>query len=295
MFSGGTGTQSDPYWIVTLQDFKDIGTNLDKHFIQKNDIDLGGAFQPLGYNNGNSGLPFFGSYDGGGFAIKNGIINYPALNEVGIFRKADAIIKNILIQNVKVYGNQKVGCLVGYAYSSAAFFVENIHTDASCEVYCNGYDAGGIVGSCQNSGFSGRLMIAKCSNKATINNAGNNAGGIAGQAVYCNIQNCYNTGKIIGNSNAGGICGYLNGYSAQQSYQVNVDNCYNAGNIKTNSFGGGIIGTSSNAYAFVRRCFVTNISITRTSGTSTDFGRISGKDLANNSNNYASENCTFVI
>ena len=87
---------------------------------------------------------------------------------------------------------------------------------------------GGVVGSASGN-------IDNCFNTGTI--VGNNyVGGVAGSADE-NIEDCYNTGNICANEySAGGIVGYT--FSS-------VTNCYNNGVISApGGAGGGIVGTA---------------------------------------------------
>lgn len=84
-------------------------------------------------------------------------------------------------------------------------------------------------------------------NSATIKNlgienskmvsTGNYIGSIAGYAVGgCNIENCFNSGKVTGNRYVGGLFGILDG---------DISNCYNTGNIKSIDDVGGLSGECS--------------------------------------------------
>ena len=78
----------------------------------------------------------------------------------------------------------------------------------------------------------------------------NRVGGVAGYSNSGTIENCYNTGDILGSGSVGGVVGY-NGTSRSK-----VENCYNTGDVTgTGSSGaGGIVGYSSGT---VENCYNT--------------------------------------
>lgn len=132
-YSGGSGTEEDPFIIATAADMNAIGAHQedwDKHFIMVNDIDLsqftGDSFNTIGvyidYEHPQN-KPFTGVFDGMGHSIHN--FTYQAtgfdIDCVGLFVYVDnnnTAIKNLtLIQpNVNTVGRvfcDYVGSLVG--------------------------------------------------------------------------------------------------------------------------------------------------------------------------------------
>lgn len=84
-FSGGSGTQTDPYIVSTRQDFMDIINDLDAYYSQSNDIEIG-SFDPTdttaftyyenvfeGFYYGNDYSLYNATYDDGGVATGNEI------------------------------------------------------------------------------------------------------------------------------------------------------------------------------------------------------------------------------
>lgn len=123
-------------------------------------------------------------------------------------------------------------------------------------------NVGGITGF--NSGH-----IERCMNAGIVQNIGNDqteytpsyygVGGIAGdQMDYLEskswIENCYNTGEVIGTEHsAGGICG-INNTAANDSYWSIINNCHNVGSVTGgDSCTGGIVGASH--YGDVLNCY----------------------------------------
>ena len=71
-----------------------------------------------------------------------------------------------------------------------------------------------------------------------------------GQNFGGNVENCYNTGEVSGNSCVGGVVGYNNG---------NVKNCYNTGSVSgpdsgTSNYVGGVVGENRKD-ASVTNCY----------------------------------------
>lgn len=97
----GSGTFDDPYLISTASDFYNIRYELDKYYIQTDDIDLSGYenFAPIGTTN----FPFTGTYNGNLYTITNlkidgNILTAASDGEITIFALADGIVsQNFLI------------------------------------------------------------------------------------------------------------------------------------------------------------------------------------------------------
>ena len=108
-------------------------------------------------------------------------------------------------------------------------------------------------------GLFGYVRGASSTNRAEISNVGvidsniqgfNDIGGVVGNAIYTDIFNSYNTGRVTGSARIGGIAGY-----SSQSSQIY--NCYNAGSLTVSgAIVGGIVGyngyssTINNSYNF---------------------------------------------
>ncbi|WP_312647377.1 S-layer homology domain-containing protein [Aminipila sp.] len=102
------------------------------------------------------------------------------------------------------------------------------------------YNTGDLSGDSANGGVVGyakgeRIKINDCYNTGEIN--GKNSGGIVGNNEG-QIETCYNKGKIVANSEAGGIVAY------QTTGDGRIQKCYNDGKVTANSNAGGIAGLS---------------------------------------------------
>lgn len=174
MFGGGTGTELDPYLVEDAEDLNAVRNNLEAHYKQVADIDLGGAnFEPIGHKPLADYDPFSGVYDGNRHKIINGNINYPTDNYIGLFaylaRRGE--VRNLGIEGFDIVGLQYVGGITGYN--------------------------GAIISGC----------YAMCSVSASHNQA--NVGGIAGYN-RTTIEYSYVMGEIQGDLDVGGLVGRNN-------------------------------------------------------------------------------------
>lgn len=274
----GSGTKDDPYLIADAANLLWIQKQIprgdtvnDQHadvlagkytakfagmyFLQTQDIDLNGKnFASIGYYfaNAKRTASFGGTYDGQGFAIRNGKITSQntghGLNVNwghGLFGMIHgATIKNIVLDNVQVEGNGITGAIVGRAAATAddkekgetLNVIENCVVNANCTVtakyptsvdtaklsadYDQASRAGGIVGMAYGT------TVRYCVNHAAINVPGNwvMTGGVVGSAGYnTTVEYCVNTGKITydlatyqnkAECAVGGIVGFISPYSA---------------------------------------------------------------------------------
>ncbi len=294
----GSGTLTDPYLVATAENLLWIQKQIprgegvvdtdeavtagnygvafkDVYFLQTNDIDLNGkSFKSIGYYFANAKrmAAFGGTYDGQGFSIRNGKIeSQNATHDLnvnwghGLFGMIyGATIKNIVLDNVTVFGHGVTGAIVGRAVATAddSGKAENLNIVENCVVKSNcavsvsypssvtdvstlkAYDqasrAGGIVGMAYGT------TVRYCVNNATVSVPGNWAmtGGIVGSAGYNTlVEYCVNKGKLAYNlaqyvnkaENAvGGIVGFISPYTSglvDKSFSGNmiIRNCYNSG------------------------------------------------------------------
>ena len=205
-----------------------------KNYFLVNDIDLSQEnFEPIGFENGNGFTEFSGTFDGRGYKIHNGTIDFPEDNYIGLFASAssDAVIENIGLVNLDVTGKQYVGSLVGqndgsikHSYSSN--YVESTFTGM------HGY-IGGLVGANENDG-----VIKKSYNTgSTVTGHTRQVGGLVGdnRGVICES---YNTGSLTGDTHLGGLVGRNGG---------RIVNSYNTGPVTGLSIAvGGLVGHNRN-------------------------------------------------
>ena len=185
---------------------------MEKSYTLMNDINLGGAFEPIGYG----GTDFTGSFDGHGFKIYNGVINYPAVSGIGLFAYAyGGIIENLRVDNI-VTGKNDTGGILGYGLSTIirkCYNTGNITGD---------HWVGGIVGYSDESSIT---ISYNTGNITGVRNQGGITGFLSSSSTTSSIvTNCYNTGNVNGEYYAGGIVGWVADYST-------ITNCYNNGLI----------------------------------------------------------------
>lgn len=193
---------------------------------------------------GTDSSKYTGRFDGNGHTISGLYINSTAVN-TGLFGYVGAAgeIKNVTISDSVITSTQNyTGAVVGDSKGN----ITNCHTTATTRVTGANY-VGGIVGELDSN-----MSLAQCSNAGEVQGTGTSgyAGGIAGR-VQSNASNAltdsYNTGRITGVANVGGIAGRLyNGGGIQ--------NVYNTGSVSASKgVAGGIVGafrygTLKNAY-----------------------------------------------
>jgi hypothetical protein len=115
-FSGGDGSELNPYLISNAGELYTVRLYLSAHFKQIADIDLGAdpwntgeGWKPIGtlYSQ------FTGTYNGDGFTISNLTINRPSEVAVGLFGSTNGVyIENVNLENADVTGNQYVGICI---------------------------------------------------------------------------------------------------------------------------------------------------------------------------------------
>lgn len=263
-FSGGDGSEANPYAIATAEDLQELSTyvasNDSEHlpfrtayYVQIADIDFAGATHSSIGNSNDSSAPsyFCGKYNGNGYKIKNiKIANANSNKAHGFFGYLDgeAHIKNMTFENVSIDApTWNVGTLVGCVQSSSSAIIEN------CTV-----TGGAIVGNnTGNGGLVGKLMagtIRNCSYQGTVTSttsAKHQIGGIIGEVSSSSsvIENCTFDGAVKGAcGNVGGIAGALNGGSSIKNCTVTAASTIEAGTIANNGINlGGIAGYINNS------------------------------------------------
>ena len=164
-------------------------------------IDLTGKeWTPIGdyYNR------YTGTFDGGGYTIKNLTITQSG-NYVGMidFLGEGGTVKNVTLENVNITGNRNmiggggdcVGSVVGDNYGTV------IACTASGNVSGTLY-VGGVVG--YNNG-----TVTACYHASGNVSGTSNVGGVVGRNTSGTVTACYHaSGNVSGTSNVGGVVGY---------------------------------------------------------------------------------------
>ncbi|TXB63453.1 T9SS type A sorting domain-containing protein [Phaeodactylibacter luteus] len=226
-YSGGAGTQGDPYQIATAADLialSGISEDWDKHFRQTANIDFGADETAVDWDNdgspdgaspagfspiGNFATEFTGSYDGDGKTISNLFINRSGSFYLGLFGRVSLSgggISDLGLLNADITGNSFVGAIVGFIASSSTGSVSGCYSTGS--VVGSNNQIGGLVGSVGNSPTS---RIENCYSRCSVN-GGSRVGGLVGVIEAVNtttaISNCYSTGAVTGTGDdVGGLVG----------------------------------------------------------------------------------------
>ena len=247
-FSGGDGSEANPYIIGSATDFAQFAENTRNNFQNyeftyfKLDVDINLNDKPW-TPTGN----FAGVFDGQHHKItglKVSIADY----RVGLFSQIDAGSgPNASVSNLHVSGDventkpSEYDCAGGICGDNAIGVIANCSFSGS--VRGVGL-VGGIAGECNGK-------IISCKNTASV--SGKEAGGIAGResSAIPKIYGCYNEGAIDG-TNAGGILGKNDGYGCE------IKGCYNIGAIQSSSGGtfGAITSSAAAGSSVMASCYV---------------------------------------
>jgi len=233
-FSGGDGTQADPYQIKTKQHLEELadsvnnnsGWSINKYFKQMDNI-TDTVRTVIGLNNYNKNNAFQGHFDGNWFKIVLGI-NEVSKSYVGLFgavyNNTPSVILTII--NVTVEGYVKTSGHLGCV--------------------------GGIVGRFYTD-LTSVITIKNCINNCDVTTDNfTNVGGIVAYATNCYIENCINNGKISGKDKVGGIAGCVStSNSTTSSISHNITNCINNGEISSEYIAGGIVGIFYNTSSYI--------------------------------------------
>ena len=274
-FAGGSGTEEDPYQVSTPEQLNEVRNNLDKYFIQTNDIDMSGVTSKNGkyWNDGSGWIAigdiknkFAGSYNGGDYKI---IGLYCKGKLGGLFGYNSGVIKNVAMIEGNIVGT---GALTGGIVSCNNGTITGCYNaNKVTTTYTAGtYSIGGIAGKSSGSS-SFEKTISNCYNTGAISSLivssqNSDTGGIIGLASYTNIENCFNIGSVSNKgtvrlndssqySNVGGILGY--------GTNVNISRCFNDYEILGVDAVGGIVGIDM--FSNIFDCY--NKGLVKTSGT----------------------------
>ncbi len=280
-YSGGSGTESDPYLISTAADLTQLATSTNSgtstagvYYQMTDNITLSETWTPIGHTN-----QFAGTFDGNGHSISNlTITDSDAYMTFGLFGRiaANGKVSGITINSGNVNAYMCTGAIAGMNIGT----IENCVNHASISAL--GFYAGGIVGGnygtvkhcinygsvivngnngCGAGGIAGTSIgiVECCGNhgdiRANLIDAGgivgsvDKPGSIVGNITEYKIVNCYNRGAItVGQQQAGGIVGMVND---RESIPFLIKNCYNASSVTGPDCIGAIIG---DALSTVTQC-----------------------------------------
>jgi hypothetical protein len=275
----GNGTITDPYLVGTPEELDRVRCYQDKYFRQIADIDLSmfSKWRPIGGRG-----EWRGSYDGGGYKIKNlrsiyslaqlpdgditsraGLFSYVNLNQAAV---PGAKLHNIHLENVDVAGHDYTGALAGQVVSGSVEYCS-----ASGGKVEGNFSSGGLIGSIRYS------SVSKCFAEVSVKNSDVYTGGLIGDVMETPVSDCYASGNVEGWQFVGGLFGAVFTSEAPRL----IERCYASGNVSYINYAGGLIGTFSTP-KILRNAFALNHEITgREWGVFWNrAGRITGETIA---------------
>jgi hypothetical protein len=118
--------------------------------------------------------------------------------------------------------------------------------------------SGAIEGTAYVGGLVGDLgggIVVQCSSTAEVIGTDRFVGGLIGHQVFGNVQNCFASGPISGGSAyPGGLVGCI-AWLSTSSPSCNLRYCYSTGRISGNSSAGGLVGRADYPSIQVVSCF----------------------------------------
>ena len=257
-FSGGTGTQGDPWLIASQADLTALAEFLNSgnaetfdtenagvgnchgyYFKQTADIDLTGVtWEPIGYS---GGYYFAGNYDGGGHSITNAVST----------------------GKVDPDGFATAGIFGWVAFGS----VENLHVKNANFVATgqNNYSyVGGIAGVCYGSTIE-NCSVENSSLESRRNNNNNCAGSIVGYSTGGTFEKCAaENNQIRTMAYGGGFVGEVDDDPNYGAGNSTFTNCYVANctvisetdDSQGTSFSGGFAGEITDSTLTIQNCYV---------------------------------------
>lgn len=265
-FPEGSGTPEDPYHIATAQQLNNIRFFKQQHFIQVEDIDLGGddTAGPF-YHEGEGWEPisqFSGSYNGNEHEITGLYINREETLNIGLFSAVlgsdesnPAYLNDIDLVDVNIRGDQYVGGLAGHIEWAAI-------SDVTVSGFTNGYShIGGLIGRAENSSLENAEFDGE------VEGTDIHAGGIVGNMNRTELRNSHANGIVDGDRlNTGGLIGSSEGGDL-------VEYCYFTGEVTGCDAIGGLIG---NSQARIRNSYVDATIYSSGAGCGNDVGGLVG-------------------
>ncbi len=263
-FSGGKGTETEPYLIATAEDVAELsalsnGSDGDEFnaacYRQTADIDLAGvAYTPIA-----AGAMFSGVYDGGGYVFENLTIADYAVNNCGLVGNLSGTVKNVVMKNVSVTSTANHIAAVAGLMNGENARIENCSVNGSVRgveqvgmivgilqrgVVSGCESAGKVAGTARLGGLVGHIaddyekIIDGCISRADVEGTGNNCGGIVGSIAPTDtytaaddntcvlvINTMYLGGSVVtSGKQVGGVAGCLQG-SKYAGVKLCVVNC----------------------------------------------------------------------
>lgn len=213
----GEGIPELPYLIKDANDLGAVWFRPQAYYRLVEDINLVGMTWRMAV------VPWFGGYfEGDRFHIRSLFVE--GLGTLGLFGIVGerAVIRNVELEDVYIYGGDYVGGLVGINYGSIS---------SSCV-------RGAVRGMDQVGGLAGMNNgeISLCCSTGTVSGWGDDIGGLVGLHKSNFIQSSYSIVTVTGEDSVGGLVGTNELGSIFSSYSI----C----NVIGDRYVGGIVGSS---------------------------------------------------
>ncbi|MGE0931115.1 T9SS type A sorting domain-containing protein [Peijinzhouia sedimentorum] len=214
----GDGSSGNPYQIATLENLYWIATtfntNLSKHYLQTADIDASSTTSwtttgGTGWMGIATYSDFIGTYDGGGYSIRNLYTMKTSFMNVGLFGTigVGGIVKNLRLVNTRMTGFLRAGALA--AEAEGAIISNVISVDGTVSA---GSNVGGLVGQSNLA-----TTITNCYSSTTVSGSGTQKGGLSGNLLASSvITNSYSIGQV--NGTGGGLVGSITSSTVTNSF-----------------------------------------------------------------------------
>lgn len=267
---GGTGTETDPYIILTAADLVAIhdvtyNPNAYTYFRMDADVDMTGVEWTAFNTTGTFDKPVY--FNGNGHVISN--LDTGGYNYSGLFGILRGVCKNLGVVNAKVGNASSKYDGSNSCYTAgiiAGYLANNNYSTAICQ---------GVIENCYTTGVVSAAQVAG----GLVGTLGRPASGSGLPVSY--IRNCYSkanvtTTNVSGNSRAGGIAGVVLQPAGVTPPPIEVEYCFSTGTVtagsSTNNNGpGGIVGYSDLP---LNRLVSLNAGVVRPDAVFDQYGRI---------------------
>ncbi|WMN10904.1 Ig-like domain-containing protein [Marivirga salinae] len=309
-YSGGTGTEADPYLISNAEDFKLISKEKEdwaSFFLQTSDLNFEGNYI---YTIGGSTGVFSGTYDGGGFKL----VNFKAhttgnfyLREIGsLFNSLSSLgrISNLSIENDISKNDYDLDYTT--TYSVLVNLCEGIIDNCSFKGNINlsndrSLSFGGLVvdlmrtGEISNSTFDGNVSLSLSDGVSTGKGGGlaatvHQGAKIINSSSYGQFE--YSAGELV---KIGGIA-YVNSGTIQDSHSYMT--MQGKGNTSGNTVSVDGLVAENRSTGIIQSCYTTS-QLEASGESSIGFGAVSSSGITGNNkgiirNSYTTGNSPMV-
>ena len=235
-YSGGTGTEADPWLISSAKQMLYINEDLKggelRCFKLTADIDMSGieGWTPLNYAS-----PYDRKidFDGGGHTISGFKCDYPSY--ASFFGVLYGKCHDVTFTGAVIEGTTNSSCAILGGYGGTGDLraeVYNVHVQGTVTFTGNKTGVGGMFGQLANASVKASSADVK------VESGKNYVGGLCGYVGGSNVQieDCWTKGSVSGNQRVGGITGGITKDNAV------VRNCYSLCSVAANFAIGGIAG-----------------------------------------------------